>query len=432
MNNILMINFSFPPSGHAGVYRTLYFARYLPQNGWKPIILTVPEGCYSDLDYSLQSKVPGDVDVFRVPYMGQSIDPAMRRHAGSGEKSTTQKLSWRQGAVLKIKKRVIFIPDKMIVWALPAYRCAKQIIQQHGVNLIYSSSPFDSMHIVGYLLKRSTGIPWIADFRDPWLHPFTEWSNTQLKIHNIMEHQVMMHADRITAVSNDLVSDALRRLPSLNPGKFAVITNGFDAEDFDNVPYQPEDKFIITHTGRFYGKRSPIPFMTALRQLFSENPDMLKSTRVRFVGGFDRAIELEIKQAGMDGNMELIGHVSHEEAIQYQCNSDLLLLIPGPKTLTLPGKLFEYLASRKPILALTENDTESAALIRETGSGVVVNPDDISQIKRVLYSAYEKYRSGSSVKTDSKSIEKYSRSALTKTLAEVCEEVTAGSNRKSR
>ena len=423
MKNILMIAYSFPPSALPGVYRTLYFARYFPQNGWIPIILTVPEDSYPVVDYSLLSKIPKHLDIFRVPYIGKSIDILMQKNVRGNQGLAHQKLSWMRKISLKLKEQITFFPDKMVMWVLPAYHYAKQIIQKGDIHLIYTTSPFNSVHLIGYLLKRTTTIPWIADFRDPWLHAFTEWTDMQRRIQNILEYQVMMHADRIITVSMELMDDALERFPSLNPKKFSVITNGFDPEDFDDVVYQPEEKFIITHTGGFYGKRSPITFMLALKQLFSENPEIGKNTKVRFVGSFDKTIESEIKQMGLGENMGIIGQVSHKEAIQYQCNSDLLLLIPGPKTLTLPGKFFEYLASRKPILALTEYNTESAMLVRKTRSGIVVNPNDISQIKNALYSMYVEYESDGLLEVDLKAIERYSRPFLTQMLATVCEEV---------
>jgi len=429
---VLMIAYSYPPSGMPGVYRTLGFVKHLPENGWHPIVLTVPEDSYFIKDFSLLNNIPKEVKVVRIPYWGGRIQKFLTKKkevvASAGFKNSMQKtnnLVKKRSSILNTIIKWISIPDNMNRWILNAYLAGKKIINRENINLIWSTSPDDSAHLIAYFLKRKFRIPWIADFRDPWISPFIDNKNSLWKkINEFLESEVLNNADTVVTVSNKLREDLILRYPRINPQKILVITNGFEEENLNKEKYYPTDKFTITDTGRFYGKRTPTSFLLALKQAFLENPEMEKETRVRFIGTFEGNIKKEVKKLRIEDKIEIIPQVPHQECIKYQCRSDILLLIPGPNTLTMPGKIFEYLAAKRPILALAEEGSDSAALIRETKSGAVVNPSDTFQIKNTLLDLFDKYKNGTlNSAVNPLRLKGYTRFSLTKKLVLILDKI---------
>jgi len=273
---VLMIAYSFPPSGMSGVYRTLGFIKHLPENGYHPTVLTVPEDSYPVKDYSLLNDVSEEVGVVRIPYWGAKT----QRFFTKKEKVIAKKRSSAIKAIIKWTS----IPDNMNRWIPNAYFAGKKIIKRENIDLIWSTSPDASTHLIALLLKRKFGLPWVADFRDPWISPFI--NNKSLlwkKLNESLESRVINKADRMVTISGKLKEDLISRYPKINSEKILVITNGFEEEDFRGKKYYPTDKFTITDTGRFYGKRTPLPFLSALKLAFSENPEIERETRVRFI-----------------------------------------------------------------------------------------------------------------------------------------------------
>lgn len=409
---VLIIAYSFPPSGMSGVYRTLGFVKHLPENGWSPIVLTVPEDSYPIKDSSLINDVSRGVSVVRIPYWGAKPQKFFAKKS----KYSTKKRPTIINTIIKW----LSIPDNMNRWIPNAYFAGKKIIKRENIDLIWSTSPDASTHLIAYLLKRKFGLPWVADFRDPWISSFVDNKSFLWKsLNEFLQSRVLNKADRVVTVSNNLRQNLISRYPKVSPKKFLVITNGFEEGVFKKK-YSPTRKFTIIHTGRFYGKRTPLPFLSALKLAFSENPEIERETRVRFIGTLERDIEKEIKKSGMWGKIELIPQVAHKTSIEYQCSSDILLLIPGQDTLTMPGKIFEYLAAKRPILALTDKESDSARLIKETKSGIIVNPSDISQIKEKIKKLFFEYKKGRlNLRIGQSETSNYSRTFLTKRLSRV-------------
>jgi glycosyltransferase involved in cell wall biosynthesis len=282
--------------------------------------------------------------------------------------------------------------------------------------------------LVGYILHRITGLPWIIEFRDPWiLNPFREprpfrWMES---FENWLERKMLHSADHVVVTSIQYMRDFLRRYPTLKPDAFSYVPNGYDPEDFENVMPRSFEKFTILHTGNFYEARSPIPFLKALRVLLHGEPQLRANFQVLFVGKKDLNAEAALKEFSLEDVVRQVGSVSHASSIEYMLGADVLLLIPGPGNGTMPGKTFEYLAARKPILAIAEPGV-AQELISSAGIGMVAAPDDIAGIANALRNMYRGITEKSYRYPDTSDLRnRYDRRQLAGRIAQILANVTA-------
>jgi glycosyltransferase involved in cell wall biosynthesis len=292
-------------------------------------------------------------------------------------------------------RRFLILPDDQIGWLPSAYVAAVNIIKAQNIKAIYSTSPPNSSHLIAYLVKRKTGVPWIADFRDEWfdLPSLVFPTAMHRNIHYHLERSVVRNADRLIAAS-PVFGEMLEKHGSLN-AKISTITNGFDAEDFQNQSQSgnnggSKSKFVVSFIGLFHGATNPNSFLKSLQQLIAEGKIDPEKVSVRFVGA--NTIN-DIDFHDTHGICDFTGFVSHKEAIRYLCKTDALLLILSEARGTgiIPGKTFEYLAGRKPILALVPPNGETAKIIRTTDSGVIVDPENIEEIKKSYLDLYRRW-----------------------------------------
>ncbi len=283
-------------------------------------------------------------------------------------------------------------PDENVPWNLTAIPAAIRIVKQEGIDVVLTTSPPSSVHLIGAAVKRATGVKWVADLRDSLVaHPHRRAERLAVRIKEQGEHvvarTVARSADAIVAVSEAIREETEGFKPR---GPVITIANGSDFDDFAGLPYNRTDRFRITHTGSFFGKRSPRPFLTA----FAESG--LDDVVARFVGDFRAADREWAEQLGLGGQLELYDFGSRRRALELQRDSDaLLLLIPdagGRGKGVLSGKVFEYLAAERPILASVPTDGAAAELIRETGTGVVVPPEDTDAIREGLSGLVDRWR----------------------------------------
>lgn len=394
---VLIISYYFPPSGGPGVQRVLKFVKYLREFGWQPVVLTAAGADYPVLDESLTAEVPEDVRVYRArifePYRlyrrftgkkaGESVDIATVGMNASQQKKMSERVSeWVRAA--------FFVPDARIFWLVFAYRLGQQIIREEKIDALLSSAPPYTTHLIGLKLRRLSGLPWVADFRDSWIG----WVSTpqwrpglSRRIEQKMEHAVLAEADNILTVSNGVKEDLLSRHPEFSDARWNLLLNGFDAMDFEGVvPTEKPDKLTITYLGSLYGSRNPEFLVQALEGLQTSGNSAVDKIAFRVVGRVSGPILARIKSSSIADMFEFVPYVPHHKSMSYLLGSDALLLIiddtPASRGI-LTGKLFEYIGAGKPVVALAPAG-EATDLIREHNLGWVAAPKNVKQIQQVL------------------------------------------------
>ena len=375
----------FPPAGGGGVQRPLKLAQYLPALGIETHVLAPddPKWVHEDADL----RVPTQAWVHRVRYVGpRSVKAAeaLREAEGGFQRALVQ---------AGLGSRRLLVPDTSVTWNLTAIPAALRIVRQEGIDVVVTTSPPGSVHLVGAAVQRAAGVRWVADLRDPLVaNPQRRADSVATRAKQSTNAQlarlVARRADAISAVS-ETIADEMRALEPKGP--LRTIANGCDFDDFAGLEYRFAPRFRITHAGSFFGRRDPRPFLRALA-------DSRLDAVARFVGDFRTSDADWAATLGLDDRLELVGYASHAQAVGLERDSEaLLLLIPdadGRGKGVLSGKVFEYLAAGRPIVAVVPPDGAAADLIRETGSGVVVAPDDVDGIRAALEDLHERFRNG--------------------------------------
>jgi glycosyltransferase involved in cell wall biosynthesis len=381
---LLLVSFYFPPAGGGGVQRPLKLATHLPAAGIETHVLAPDDPKWIHTGDELA--IPTKAWVHRAHYLGpKGRKPAEELHGLEGVDRLV-----RQAGLLS---RRFLVPDENAAWALTAGPAAIRLIRRHSIDVVLTTSPPPSVHLIGAAAKAATGVKWIADLRDSLLaHAHRQADNPAAvlkeKSRAAVAKLVAKRADAVVAVSEPIAEETRGLEPA---GRVVTIPNGCDYEDFQGLDYTPSDRFRITHTGSFIGRRSPRPFLTALAE---SRLDVV----ARFVGDFRAADSEWADGLGLGDRLELVPYASHRESLQLQRDSEaLLLLIPeaeGRGRAVLSGKVFEYLAAERPILASVPPDGEAARLLRETGAGIVVGSEDVAGIRAALEGLVARWRAG--------------------------------------
>ncbi|MBN1348408.1 glycosyltransferase family 4 protein [candidate division KSB1 bacterium] len=395
---VLIVTYYFPPSGGAGVQRVLKFVKYLPEFGWQPVILAPLNADYPAYDETLTREIPNTIKIFRSkilePYKFyrkltgkeacEAMDIATLSRDGKQHRKATERIS-------EFIRSNFFIPDARIGWYPFAVRAGQQAIRDEQIDVVLSSAPPYTCHLIGKALKKSSKLPWICDFRDSWVGWLSAAQRRGLayKIECRMEHSVLSQADRILTVSPGVQDDLLSRNQDLRDNRWIHLPNGYDSEDFSGlepIPQKSPEKLTITYSGSLYGNRNPDGLLKALKDLIEADPSWRQVLQLIFVGRVGKPIQEQLNHEKFTGMIKLIPYVTHSESIRYLLASDLLLLIiddaPANKGI-LTGKLYEYLGARKPILALAP-EGNAVDLIRELNAGFIAPPKDAARIKDTL------------------------------------------------
>jgi glycosyltransferase involved in cell wall biosynthesis len=423
MKKVLIITYYWPPSGGAGVQRWLKFAKYLPEFGWQPVILTVdPEyASYPQRDESLLSEVDPNCLVYTTKsfelYNFYKLISRKKEVPYGGFANES-----KEGLLQKVSKFIrgnFLLPDPRKGWNKYALKKAEELIKLHHIDTVITTSPPHSTQLIGLKLKQKLNIRWIADLRDPWtdIYYYNQFKHTALarKIDKSYERKVVENADQLITVSEDVkrVFAEKSRFPISE--KTVVIPNGFDEDDFRLTNFPAEAKKIITYSGTISEVYRVDCLLEALHHL---NDDLKSQVRIRFVGKVPSSIEQKFRSTGLE--IELVGYVDHPKSIEYLFRSDLLLLvIPEVKNNRgiLTGKFFEYLASQKPILAIGPIDGDLAKIIRETNCGKLFDYDDSEGMLQFIQNTLAKPISVSNPER----MNRYSRKQLTHKIAELLE-----------
>jgi glycosyltransferase involved in cell wall biosynthesis len=382
---LLLVTLYFPPAGGGGVQRPLKFASHLPALGIETHVLAPddPKWVHQDVDLPL----PTQAWIHRARYLG----PRSRRLA--------DELHGRGGLDLALRRassvgRRLLLPDENVTWNATAIPKAISIVRREGIDVVLTTSPPGSVHLIGAAVQKATGAKWVADLRDSIvLHPHRSvegaGARAKQKARAGVARLVASQADAIVAVSEAIAEETRAIEPR---GRVVTIANGSDFDDFAGLAYSRGDRFRLTHAGSFFGKRDPKPFLRALAQ------SGLEDVTVRFVGDFRPGDREFMESLGLGDRVEVIDYVPRRESLRLQRDSDaLLLLIPeagGRGRGVLSGKVFEYLAAERPILAVVPPDGAAAELVRETGAGLVAGSDDVPGIRDALLELHSRWRDG--------------------------------------
>jgi glycosyltransferase involved in cell wall biosynthesis len=409
MKHALFVAFHYPPeSSSSGVLRTLKHTRYLGGFGWRVTVLTLRREAYNVTDPSLEDQIPPEVRVFRTRFI------SVKRHL----------------AIRGSYPSFLAIPDRWIGWWPWAVAAGRRLLNEDPVDLIYSTSPHATAHLIALELSRRSHIPWVADFRDPWYEEPPESGTTRLAhfAARKLEHVVVRHADRIVASTGRLRDALATRYPWKPRGQFVAIQNGYDEDDFARVvgvPGPSSDELLIVHAGNLSADfRDPRPLLKAVRQAAEAGLVELKRIRIRFLGGgaFGESLEMKrtIEEAGLTSRVEFLPRVAYGAALAALSEASVLLLLQAsPDTVDLvPAKLFEYLRAGRPVLAMVPAGA-TADVMRDVGGGWVVDPADSTGLYDAIVAAYRAWAGGSldALTAGQSALKKFSRERLAAELA---------------
>ncbi|MDD7551941.1 MAG: glycosyltransferase [Candidatus Cryptobacteroides sp.] len=414
---LLIISYYWPPTGGSGVQRWVKFSKYLPEHGWQPVIYTPENPERLAYDESLLADIPECTEVIRrrivEPYglyrklfgrSGGEVNPL-----NSSGKSLKSKLS-------RVLRGNLFIPDPRVSWVRGSVRFLKKYLREHPVDAVVTTGPPQSMHLIGRGLKRSLGLPWIADFRDPWTRMFYYkhlcLSKFADRKHHRLEQGVLDEADLVLAVSPPVRDDFQAQTGT----PVHLITNGYDEDDFPvREPGSRRDgKFRIVHTGLFAADGNPLKLWDALARRCREDEDFAQRLEIRLAGKTDAPVLEAIRERGLGAQLVDLGYLPHSRVVQEQQEADLLILPLRHEpeyAKVLPGKIFEYIASGRPVLGIGQEDGAAAAILRDSGAGRMYDWDREDKFLEFMDMDHEAAEGAA----------RYSRKALTRQLVEELE-----------
>ncbi|WP_273273716.1 glycosyltransferase family 4 protein [Maribacter polysiphoniae] len=422
MKKVLIVTYYWPPAGGPGVQRWLKFVKYLPEFGITPIVYIPENPNYPIIDDSIGNEVPEGLVIYRHPIREPykvagffSKKDAKRISSGI---ITTKNQSFLEKVMLWVRGN-FFIPDARKNWVKPSVRFLQTIIEKENIDCLVTTGPPHSLHLIGNQLKQITKVKWLADFRDPWTsigyHKKLKLTRKSQLEHKRLEHLVLNNADRVIVTSNTTKEE----FQGITQKPISVITNGYDTDI--SAPKVTTKGFTISHIGSLLSGRNPAILWQVLGTMVLENDEFDSCFKLRLAGVVSQDVLQSIYDAGLRGHTELLGYVSHEEAVRLQQESQVLLLVEIDSHETkgiLPGKLYEYMAAGRPILGIGPKGWDAARIIADTHSGFSFGYDDENKLKDVLLKWFEAY-SNDGLIMDAQGIEKYSRRALTRELAKL-------------
>jgi glycosyltransferase involved in cell wall biosynthesis len=373
MKRVLIIAYYWPPNAGVGVYRWLKFAKYLPQFGWQPVVYTPENPELQAVDEALQRDIPPEVEVIKAPitepyswykrFTGKKQDERLQTAFLREEAGPT----WKENAANWVRSN-FFIPDARVWWVKPSVKRLENYLKEHPVDVIVTTGSPHSLHLIGRELKRRTGIPWLADFRDPWTNvdyygqlKFTKWADRKQRE---LERAVLTEADQVLTVSWHWAEE----LKALGAKHVEVITNGYDPDDLTTPPEPVDERWSLVHVGSITATRDVPELWNALAQRIRDDDEFRERFVLRFVGGVDHSVLRSLEAEGLLGHVERIGQVSHAEALRHMQRARVLLLPVNdtPNVMGfLPAKVFEYLSVQRPILCVAPKEADIARVLGE-------------------------------------------------------------------
>jgi len=416
MKTVLIIAYYFPPMGSSGVQRPLKFVKYLPDFGWKPIVLAPEPGAYHTFDYTLLDELDGiDCNIHRIP-----VNTPF--HIAGGNPKKIDFIPEKMASGLRWVSNFFWLPDNKKGWIKPAAGKALELINRYNIDLVFATAPPYSNHVILKRIKEATGLPSVADLRDDWLenhqinYPTSFHKNRMKKI----EQNCLAASDAITVLNKATRQSILGRLKNKHLVK--IVPHGYDEEDFRIKTFHHDDnKIRILYSGRFYDRQQPDIFLKAVKKLLKDNPYYKKKIQLQFQGGLSKHHHNLIKKLDLEYYVQDLGYVDHKKAVENLLKADILWLILGytknSETVTL-GKLFEYMAARKPIVGLVP-DGETKKMLKSYRAAYTAHPRNKKAVIRVLNQAVKSCLNGKLKKPEEQFIHSFSRKSITGNLSEL-------------
>ena len=439
MKKALIITYYWPPSGGPGVQRWLKFIKYLPLQGFEPTVLTVDDrqAYYPLLDEKLANDVAPGVRVIRTP----TFEPfglygrfTGKRHlpkpgfAGEGKPGLIQTIS-------RFIRGNFFIPDPRKGWNRHLVKAALKLCREESFTIIITSSPPHSTQLAGLRIKQLTGLPWIADLRDPWTdiyyyHEFRHLPFVRRKDKHL-ERTVLEQADAVIVVSQSIKNLFVSKSAFIAPEKVHIIPNGFDPTDFTSHPSPDSGKMMITYTGTMAANYNIDGFIKAVATLVNRQPQIQLS--INLIGKISPAITTKLREHALAGYCHFTDYLPHHEVLFHTQSANILLLVVPDVAHNdgiLTGKLFEYLATGSTILGIGPPTGDAGAIIKETNQGVMFHYSDVGGMTEFLTECYQRWTNGDTLKSDNSRAQVYARPALTIKLAKVMNQLIDSGQQK--
>ncbi|AUS06660.1 glycosyltransferase [Pseudotamlana carrageenivorans] len=417
----LIVTYYWPPAGGPGVQRWLKFVKYLPEFNVEPVVYIPENANYPILDESLKAEVSDDLKIYtssiREPYkLAGFLSKKSSKTISKGIISENENQSLLEKLMLFVRGN-FFIPDARVGWVNPSVDELSKILKKEQISTLITTGPPHSVHLIGLRLKEQLGVRWLADFRDPWTtigyHKQLKLTKTSKNKHKALEKQVLNTADQVVVTS----FATKKEFQAITSKPIEVITNGYDNET--NVEFVMDLKFSLAHIGSLLSKRNPEILWKALSELVIENESFAKDFQLSLVGSVSENVLSSLEYFGLSNYLNNVGYVSHKESIAFQKKSQILLLIEIDSEDTrsiIPGKLFEYMVSDRPILAIGPKQWDVEKIIKETNTGYCFSYSDFSALKKTILECYLAYQKGA-LQTYPIGLKKFHRKLLTQSLS---------------
>jgi len=414
---VLIITYYWPPAGGSGVQRWLKFVKYLRDFDIEPVIYTVDNPGYAINDKSLINEIPNSIETLRQPI----FEPNLILNF-FGTKTNRESAGFLNpnpnfiGKIIQYIRANYFIPDARKFWIKPSVKFLSNYLEKNPVDVIITTGPPHSLHLIGLHLKKKKDIKWISDFRDPWteidyFHKMPLNKKAKKK-HHQLEREVLKNSDSVIVVGNTMRDQYLKETD-----KVVTISNGFDTSDNKEVSHL-DIFFSITHVGMMNADRNPSDLWKILKEICLENPDFKSDLKIRLIGKIAKEVshDLNIFDSGIT---EVVDYVSYAEVKKYQLETQVLLLcinnVPSARGI-ITGKIFEYLQAKRPILAIGPEDGDAAEILKNTNSGSIFGFENKQKLKQHILELYKDYKKNQLI-VNSENIEQYHRRELTRKLA---------------
>lgn len=403
--------------------RWLKFVKYLPDFGVEPIVYIPENPTYPLLDENLVQEVSDKVTIIKQPIFepygfASFLSKNKTKKISSGIIPNKKKQSFVERMLLWVRGNM-FIPDARIFWVKPSIKFLQKYIQEHNIETIITTGPPHSVHLIGLGLKKQNNIKWIADFRDPWTtigyHKALKLSKKSAQKHKDLEKEVMTTCDQLIVTSPTTKSE----FEQITSKPIEVITNGYDVEKVEKKPM--DSKFTLAHIGSFLSERNPTILWTSLVEIIKENKDFTNDFQLKLIGAVGKEVLETIKEFQLEKYVNYMGYISHNKALQEQRSSQLLLLIEINSEETnciIPGKLFEYMISERPILAIGPKNADFKTILNETNTGTFFTYDEKEALKSQINIYYKQFKQNA-LQVNAIGLQKYSRKKLTEHLAKL-------------
>ncbi len=419
---VLIITYYWPPAGGSGVQRWLKFVKYLQDFNIEPVVFTAKNPNYPIEDVSLENEIPKNITILKEPiWEPNNFLSIFKRETKQSAGFLNQNPSFL-GKIMQYVRANYFIPDARKFWVKPSVKYLEKYISENEIDVIITSGPPHSMHLIGLELKRKINLNWISDFRDPWtdidyFHQLPLTKKALLK-HQTLEQNVLKESDAVIVVGGTMKNNYNAFNKNIH-----VITNGFDYK-VQKSDITLDKRFSITHIGMMNADRNPVLLWKVLSDICKENTEFKNDLEIKLIGKISNEVKNSLSNYSLINTL-FIDYLEHKDVLEYQKKSQILLLcinnVPSAKGI-ITGKIFEYLNSQRPILCIGPENGDASEIIKNTNSGFIINFEEEIKLKSVILNMYNKYKS-LNLNIKSTNINQYHRKELTKKLSEVIREV---------